>query len=585
MAARRLPAPQGSARMGGKPVRAEGVMDIARGEIGVAARFTLWLGIVLALAGFWLTVSKMMIWHMVLPTGNGWTLAGLAVLLGFAIGLNVALDQLREVGLLAVSHRLARRMAAPLVIAAARQAGRSDISAGQALRDVEDLRRSLAGPVLTAVVDAVIVPLLVLLLLYFHWAFAAFALACCLMAAILSVVGERLTRRALVASNDAHAQTSALVADAMRCAEAVEAMGMRHNLATQWEARMEESATALRGAQNAGRWISAALTTVSGIGTGGALVLGTVLAANGANVGIGALVTMLLMSQIVGPFTRLGGAATDWAGALASWRRLQALSQGDRGPDGAIAFPCRDARLVMDRVSFAHRGAPRALLHDVQLVVEPGRAVAIAGTAGAGKTTLLRIAVGMVRPSAGGCFLDGQSTSQWQREDFARHVGYLPQDPLLTDGTVAEAIARLGPPDMQAVMEAARLADAASIITALPMGYATPIRAEGPLSAGQRQRVALARALYGRPRLLVMDEPAAFLDAEGEQRLVRLIRRLAAEGMGILFTSHRPALLAAADRVLVLRGGQLAPAPLTPAIAGPGPNPGPGPRRRAGEAA
>ncbi|SFK72050.1 ATP-binding cassette, subfamily C [Falsiroseomonas stagni DSM 19981] len=588
MAARRLPAPQGAtpgnARAGGSPATAQGVMDIARGEVGVAARFTLWLGIVLALAGFALTVSKMTIWQVVLPTGDPWTLAGLSVLVGIAIAMNVALDQLREIGLLALSHRLARRMAAPLVMAAAKQQGRSDISAGQALRDVEELRRNLAGPVLTGVVDAVIVPLLILLLLYFHWAFAVFALALCLLAAVLSLVGERLTRRALVASNDAHAQTSGLVADAMRCAEAVEAMGMRHNLAARWEARMDDSATALRGAQNAGRWISAALSTVSGIGSGGALVLATVLSANGANIGMGALVAMLLMWQIIGPFTRLGGAAADWAGALASWRRLQALSQADRGPDTGIAFPCRDARLVMERVSYAHRGAPRALLRDVQLVVEPGRAVAISGSAGAGKTTLLRIAVGMVKPSAGACFLDGQSTSQWQREDFAHHVGYLPQDPLLTDGTVAEAIARLAAPDMQAVMEAARLADAASMITALPLGYATPIRAEGPLSAGQRQRVALARALYARPKLLVMDEPAAFLDAEGEQRLVRLIRRLSAEGMGILFTSHRPALLAAADRVLLLRGGQLAPAPAIPAIAGPTTT-GPKAGRRAGEAA
>lgn len=567
---------------GGKPAEARGVMGVARAEISTAARFTLALGIVLAIAGFVVIVSKMMIWQIVPPTGNGWTLAGLAILLGLAIGMNVAMDQLREAGLLAVSHRLARRMAAPLVMAAAQQPGRADISAGQALRDVEELRRSMTGPVLTGVVDAVIVPLLILLLLYFHWAFAVFALACCALAALLSLMGERLTRRALVASNEAHVQTTNLVADAMRCAEAVEAMGMRRALAARWQARMEDSATALRGAQDGGRWISAALTTVSGIGAGGALVLGTVLAAGGANIGMGGLVAMLTMSQIIAPFTRLGGAAADWAGALAAWRRLQSLSRGNPAPEGLIAFPCRDARLVMERVGYAHRGAPRALLRDVQLVVEPGRTVAIAGPAGAGKTTLLRIAVGMVKPSAGGCFLDGQATSQWQREDFARHVGYLPQDPLLTDGTVAEAIARLGLPNMQGVMEAARLADAASMIAALPLGYATPIRAEGPLSAGQRQRVALARALYGRPKLLVMDEPAAFLDAEGEQRLVRLIRRLAAEGVGVLFTSHRPALLAAADRVLLLRGGQLAPAPAIRAIAGP---PDKGQRRPAGEAA
>jgi ATP-binding cassette subfamily C protein len=134
---------------------------------------------------------------------------------------------------------------------------------------------------------------------------------------------------------------------------------------------------------------------------------------------------------------------------------------------------------------------------------------------------------------------------------------------------VAEAIARLGTPDMAAVMRAARLADAHALIAALPAGYATPIRAEGPLSAGQRQRVALARALYGRPRLLVLDEPAAFLDPEGEARLVGLLRRLAADGIGVLLTSHRAALMGAADRVLVLQGGTLAAPPARPALPAP----------------
>lgn len=205
------------------------------------------------------------------------------------------------------------------------------------------------------------------------------------------------------------------------------------------------------------------------------------------------------------------------------------------------------------------------------MVVAPGEVVALAGAAGSGKTTLLRIAVGMLKPAAGGCFLDGHATSQWEREDFARQVGYLPQDPLLTDGTVAEAIARLGTPDMAAVLKAARLAEAHGLISALPAGYSTLIRAEGPLSTGQRQRVAFARALYGDPKLLVLDEPAAWLDAEGEQRLIRTLRYLASQGVGVLLTSHRAALLQAADRVLVLRGGQILAAPGRPAIAGPKP--------------
>lgn len=558
----RLPAPAPPPPPAGPTPAAEtrDVIEVARAEVAAAARLTLALGLALALATFGVTAAKLVIWQLVLPTGNPWTLAGLVISFALAVGILLGLDQLRELGLLAVAHRLARRMAAPLVLAAAQQPGRSDIAAAQALRDVEELRRNLTGPVLTGLVDAVLVPSLILLLLFFHWAFTMWALGCCVAAMLLSLLGERLTRRAVVVSNEAQARTAGLVADAMRCAEAVEAMGLRAPLAARWEARMREGAASLRGAQAGGRWIGAGLATIHGVGSGGALVVGTVLSANGVNVGFGMILAMLITGQIITPFARIGSAAHEWGAALSAWRRLSQLGRTDRSADTAIAFPCREGRLRMERVSYIHRGAPRPLLREVSLEVAPGQVVALTGGAGAGKTTLLRIAVGMITPTNGGCFLDGQATSQWAREDFARHVGYLPQDPLLTDGTVAEAIARLGVPDMAAVMRAARLADAHGLITALPAGYATPIRAEGPLSVGQRQRVALARALYSNPRLLVLDEPAAFLDAAGEERLLRLLRELAAQGTAILFTSHRATLLAAAHRVVTLQAGQLVPA-------------------------
>jgi ABC-type protease/lipase transport system fused ATPase/permease subunit len=545
------------------------VIEVARAEVASAARLTLALGLAISLATFGVVASKLVIWQLVLPTGNPWTLAGLAIAFCLAVGILLGLDQLRELGLLAISHRLARRLAAPLVLAAAQQPGRADIAAGQALRDVEELRRNLTGPVLTGLVDAVLVPTLILLLLFFHWAFTLWALGCCVAAALLSLLGDRLTRRAVGTANESQARTAGLVGDAMRCAEAVEAMGLRAPLAARWEARMREGTTALRGAQAGARWVGAGLATIHGVGSGGALVVGTLLSANGVDVGFGMVLAMLVTGQIITPFARLGGASHEWGAAISAWRRLANLAEAAPATATGIAFPCREGRLVMERVGFVHRGAPRPLLRDVALEVPPGRIVALAGTAGAGKTTILRIAVGMLRPSAGGCFLDGQACWQWAREDFARHVGYLPQDPLLTDGTVAEAIARLAVPDMPAVMEAARLADAHGLIAALPAGYATPIRAEGPLSAGQRQRVALARALYGRPRLLVLDEPAAFLDAAGEERLVRLLRHLATQGTGILLTSHRMSLLAAAHQVLTLRGGQLVPAKAPPMLAGP----------------
>jgi ATP-binding cassette subfamily C protein len=549
--------------------RAGHLVEVVRTEVAAAARLTLALGLALVIGSFGLLTAKLSIWQMVVPTGDPWTLAGLSVAFGMAVALVIAIDQLRDLGLLAISRRLANRLAAPMVLAVAQQPGRSDIAAGQALRDVEELRRNVAGPVLTGLADAVLVPTMIVILLAFHWAFALWALSFAALAAVLSLVGDRLTRRTLVTSNDAHARTSALVADAMRCAEAVEAMGMRAALAARWEERLGESSAALRSAQAGARWIGAGLAAIYGIGSGGAIVVGTLISVSGVNLGFGSILAMMLTGQIIGPFARLGASMHEWGAALAAWRRLQALVGPEAPETPGTAFPVRDARLVMERVTWAPRGASRPLLRDITLAVPPGQIVALAGPAGAGKTTLLRIAVGMVPPTAGGCFLDGHATAHWDREDFARHVGYLPQDPLLTDGTVAEAIARLGVPDMEQVMRAARLADAHAMITALPHGYATPIRAEGPLSAGLRQRVALARALYGEPRLLVLDEPAAFLDAEAEVRLVRMLRGLAGRGVGVLLTSHRAALMGAADRVLVLQNGTLVTPPARPQIAAP----------------
>jgi ABC-type protease/lipase transport system fused ATPase/permease subunit len=325
---------------------ARDLIQVVRDEVAAAARLTLALGLALAVGGFVLLLAKLSIWQLVVPTGNPWTLAGLSIALGLAVGLVVALDQLRDLGLLAISRRLAQRLAAPMVLAVAQQPGRSDIAAGQALRDVEELRRNLAGPVLTALADAVLVPAMVLALLVFHWAFAAWALFFAVLAALLSIAGDRLTRRTLVVSNDAHARTSALVADAMRCAEAVEAMGLRDTLAARWEARLADSAEALGRAQSGARWIGAGIAALYAIGSGGALVVGTLISMGGVDVGFGMILAMLLTGQVIGPFARLGGSLHEWARRSAPGAGCPACSGRRRRPRPAShSLPRRAAEL------------------------------------------------------------------------------------------------------------------------------------------------------------------------------------------------------------------------------------------------
>lgn len=550
-----------------------GPLDAARAELAATLRLALPLGVAVTLGGYLLLLLKLQVFSLVLPTGSLGTLAGIAC--GYLIGaaLLAALDHGREMALLAVANRLARALAPPALRAAAatRSAGASPAAlATQALNDVAELRRALGGPLATAALDALMVPLLLLLLLAMDARLAAFGLACGAVAALIGHLGERRTAGALADSNRAAAETSALVADAMRCAEPVVAMGMLPALQRRWLARMAASAVRLRAAQAAARAAATLTVAVQTVAGGGALLLGAALMLSGAELGVGLLLAMLIMPRVAGPFARIATSLADLAAARAAWSRLAALLAATPPATTQRAFPCPEGRLVLERMTVLVPKEPRPLLREVSLVAGPGDVVAIAGAVGSGKSTLLRMIAGAARPAAGAAFLDGHATWQWDREDIARHLGMLPQEPVLTEGTVAEAIARLAKPDMPAVIRAARLAGAERLIARLPYGYATRIGPDTPLSLGQRQRLALARAVHGEPRVVLLDEPSAWLDAEGEAMVLALLAALKARGATVVFTTHRTALLRAADRVLVLRNGTLVQAGRPqPLLAGP----------------
>jgi ATP-binding cassette subfamily C protein len=537
-------------------------LDAARAELGAALRLALPLGFVVTFGTYLLLMLKMTVFTLVVPTGSMTTLAGIAC--GYAIGAAVlaALDHGREMMLLATGNRVARRLAPPALRAAAsgRLGGANPgVVASGALADVAEIRRAIGGPLVAAALDAVMVPVLLVMLLLMDARLAAFGLACGVVAALIGLYGERSTAGALGDSNRAAADTSAMVADAMRCAEPVAAMGLQPALQRRWMSRMASGARRLRGAQGAARNAATLSALTQSVAGGGALLVGAALTLGGVELGTGLLLAMLVMPRVAGPFARISASLQDLAHARAAWARLTALLATAQPEAVSRAFSCPEGRLVVERITAVVPKDPRPLLRDISFATTPGEVVAIAGPVGSGKSTLLRLIAGATRPAAGAAFLDGHATWQWDREDIARHVGVLPQEPVMTEGTVAEAIARLGTPDMEAVVRAARLAGAERVVAGLPLGYATQIGPDTPLSLGQRQRLALARALYGEPRLLLLDEPAAWLDTEGEAKVVAMLAALKARGATVILTSHRPSLLRAADRVLVLRGGTLGP--------------------------
>jgi ABC-type protease/lipase transport system fused ATPase/permease subunit len=216
-------------------------------------------------------------------------------------------------------------------------------------------------------------------------------------------------------------------------------------------------------------------------------------------------------------------------------------------------------RLSVEGLNYAPPGANRLLLMNLNFQVEPGETLGIVGPSGAGKSTLARLLVGVWRPNNGVVRLDGADVFTWDRADFGRHVGYLPQDTELFAGTIRQNIARFRTDvtDEQ-VVRAAQLAGVHELVLRTPRGYDTQMGEGGlVLSAGQRQRVGLARAMLGDPAYVVLDEPNASLDAEGEQALMQAIEAMKANGATVVIISHKIGIFRVADKMLAMREGRM----------------------------
>jgi ATP-binding cassette subfamily C protein len=271
------------------------------------------------------------------------------------------------------------------------------------------------------------------------------------------------------------------------------------------------------------------------------------------------IASSILASRALAP---IEGAIANWRGFVAarqSHERLRKILAGLPGEGQPMVLPRPRQSLAVEELSIAPPGVPRPVLQNIAFTLAAGDGLGVIGPSASGKSTLARALAGAWQPQRGTIRLDGAAFDQWDREALGRDIGYLPQDIALFDGTIAENIARLEPDaPSEAVIAAARAAGVHDMVLALPGGYGTPIGEGGAaLSGGQRQRIALARALYGDPFFVVLDEPNANLDAEGDAALATAIAGVRARGGILVVIAHRPAALATLNKLAVIGGGQL----------------------------
>jgi ATP-binding cassette subfamily C protein len=504
-----------------------------------------------ALFGLALPLFLMAVFDRVLGTRSpatlAWLFAGLAVAL---VALAVA-DFVRTLALHWAGQALARRIADPAFRAACRAGG-----AVQPLRDVEALRSVAASPTLGTALDMLWMPAFLVALAFLGTAFALYGAAAAALLLVLHLGLARASRAGLIAANDAAAASGGEVVAAARCAEAVTGLGMLGPLASRWRQRQVEALALAARAVRRLR-VTDALTRTLRLGAGGGMVaLGAVLVIRGEATPGAMIAANLILARLLAPVDGASAAAQLLADAEAAWRRLGAALDAPAPRRDSAALPRPAPLLVADRVVFIPEGGDAPVLRGVSFTLRGGEVLGVIGPSAAGKSTLLGLAIGLAAPTAGALTLDGYATALWDRADLARHVGFMPQHLALHDGTVAQLIARLGQPDMRTVIDSAKRAGLHEAIMRLPCGYATPLAEAGHLlSGGQRARLALARALYGEPCLVVLDEPDAALDAEGEAALVAAVAAARERGAAVLLSSHRRAIIEAADRLLVLNQG------------------------------
>ena len=438
---------------------------------------------------------------------------------------------------------------------AQRQFGRSSFSG-----DLDTLRAFLTGPGATALMDLPWTPIFIIALFMLSWLLGSIAILFSALIAVFVLANQGSSRRLARQGMAQNIKAQRMAEDIFQASDAAESMGFSKNAMNRWARASRDAAetnniaaarggvttSSVKGLRIALQLLSLAIAAwlvLDGKVTPGAMFAASIIGARALGP----------VDQAVGAWRTIGAARLAWANLT------ELVREHDSANRERTELPAPTGALKLENVAVANANRSVVLIQGVSFEAPAGAFIGVVGPSGSGKTTLARAIAGAV-PIAGGVVrVDGADSRQWARERLGRHFGYLPQSVNLMHATVAETIRRLGPVDDEGVIAASKLAGAHDLITKLPGGYDTDVGdAGGMLSGGQRARIGLARAFYGDPQFLILDEPFASLDAEGEATTWNALREARKRGKTVILVSHRPSELVGFDFIAVMTGGRLA---------------------------
>lgn len=499
------------------------------------------------------------VYDRVLLSGSRETLAFLFGVAVFALLILGLIDSIRQRLLVRIANRFDDDMSRLVVAETLRFSPSS-----QPVHDLNTIRAFISSPFTLALFDAPWIPLFLGLVYVLHPLLGHLGLAGALLLLGLAVINEMISRTVYRQGNVALGQAAGFVEHSTRNREAVLGMGMAPALARIWRLKQGAGLSSLTVAAERNARLSTFAKVVRQFLQIAVLAVGAWLTMEYITSAGVMIAASIIIARALAPIEQ---SIQGWRTLVSARQSLQSLktflhTADSQSPGMKLPRPRGELSITQASLSATTLTpdglAVRPLLTDVTLSLPAGSSMGIIGPSGAGKTSLVRLILGVSFANSGEVRIDGSEMSPQLRDQFAEFMGYLPQDVELFDGSVAQNIARFSDAEPEEIIEAARLAGAEAMILSLQAGYDTPIGPAGvPLSGGQKQRIGFARALFGRPALVVLDEPTSSLDAEGQQAFQAALATLKSRGTTVITISHQVHHLSRCDFLAVMANGRL----------------------------
>lgn len=497
------------------------------------------------------------VFDRVIPTNSTETLGMLTLLAASLIVPMILLDIGRKRLLTSMSLKLDAVLSALLVKSALDTAPDSNFKFAN-LSDLATLKKFLVNNGVTALFDAPWALIFLGVIYFLNPTLGKVALAGVLGIAIISLFGLWVNNHQSLSAKETAVKADQGLTQAFAKRELTHGLGMSNAVLTRWKGHAEQSQVLQMSAETSLGTIQAflkgvrQLLQISMIGVAAYLVIN-----QQASSGVLVAATILL-GKMLSPIELFISNIPIYKNSIASLRRLNKFFKHENIEQRTYRDGYSKGELEIKDLVVRAPDSNKIILKGFSFSVKHGEAIAIVGASGAGKTTLAKTMIGSLAPLSGHALIDHSPVYHWSAEERGDTIGYLPQNSSLFAGTVAENIARMQEPDEKAVIDAARTAGVDGLIRGLSNGYETQLGVDGtPLSAGEQQRIALARAVYGKPQIVILDEPNASIDAEGERALFVCMDLLKQRGITVIVITHRPGVLTGVDRVAVMRNGMI----------------------------